>query len=131
MRWRDSRSSPCGSWRRAVVGWMRGIIEPDYFASKAWNMLRKEVEPGRLRYPHNQVGLLISEAHRIPSEDGAEMIPVETIFSDAAPQKSPADLFATELRRRWAEFNHAGDRASQGPIRDVTTRDPAPLFKAR
>ncbi len=107
------------------------LIEPDYFTSKAWNMLRKEVVPGRLRYPHNQVVLLISEAHRIPSEDGTEMIPVETIFSDAAPQNSSADLFAAEFRRRWAEFNQAGACESQGPIRDVTARDEAPLFKTR
>jgi hypothetical protein len=107
------------------------LIEPDYFTSKAWNMLRKEAEPGRLRYPHNQVVLLISEAHRIPSEDGTEMIPVETIFSDAAVQNSSADLFAIEFRQRWAEFNQAGVRESQGPIRDVTTRDAPPLFETR
>jgi hypothetical protein len=94
-------------------------------------MLRKEVEPGRLRYPHNQVILLISEAHRIPSADGGEMIPVETIFAESAPANSPADLFATDLRRRWAEFNHAGTLDWPGPIRDVTTRDRATMFKTR
>jgi hypothetical protein len=107
------------------------LIEPDYFVSKAWIMLRKEAKPGQLRYPHNQVVLLISEAHRIPSADGSEMIPVETIFSEAAPENSPADLFVADLRRRWADFNRAGTLDSTGPIREVTTRDPATLFKTR
>jgi hypothetical protein len=107
------------------------LIEPDYFVSKAWTMLRKESELGRLRYPHNQVVFLISEAHRIPSADGSEMIPVETIFSEAAPANSPADLFAADLRRRWAEFNQAGTLDWSGQIREVTTRDRATLFKTR
>jgi hypothetical protein len=94
-------------------------------------MLRKEVAPGRLRYPENQVALLISEAHRVPLTDGSEMIPVETTFSDAGLSNPAAESFAQELRQRWAEFNQAGAREWPEPIRDVTTRDPAPLFKAR
>ena len=107
------------------------LIEPDYFVFKAWTMLHKEAEPGRLRYPNNQVVFLISEAHRIPPADGSEKIPVETIFSEAAPANSPADLFAADLRRRWAEFNHAGTLDWSEPIREVTTRDPAMMFKTR
>ena len=107
------------------------LIEPDYFVDKAWDMLRKEMEPGRLRYPENQVTLLISEAHRIPSTDGSEMIPVETIFSDAGLSNPAAVSFGEELRQRWAEFNHAGASEWPGPIRDVTTRDAAMLFKTR
>lgn len=75
--------------------------------------------------------LLISEAHRIPSADGSEMIPVETTFSDAGASNSAAILFAEELRQRWAEFNQAGAMEWPGPIRDVTSRDPATLFKTR
>jgi hypothetical protein len=107
------------------------LIEPDYFHDKAWDMLRKEGTLGGLRYPENQVVLLISEAHRIPSADGSEMIPVETTFSDAGASNSAAIFFAEELRQRWAEFNHAGAMEWPGPIRDVTTRDPATLFKTR
>ena len=106
-------------------------IEPDYFVSEAWTMLRKEAEPGRLRYPNNQVVFLISEAHRIPSADGGIKIPVETVFAESAPANSPADLFAADLRRRWAEFNGAGTLDWPGPIREVTTRDPATVFKTR
>jgi hypothetical protein len=65
------------------------LIEPDYFMDKAWDLLRKEVAPGKLRYPENQVAILISEAHRVPSTDGSEMIPVETTFSEAGLR--PAD----------------------------------------
>lgn len=107
------------------------LIEPDYFVDKAWDMLRKEAEPGKLRYPQNQVVLLISEAHRIPSEDGSEMIPVETAFSDAGLSNSAAVSFAEELRERWADFNQARASDWLGPIRDVTTRGAAPLFKTR
>jgi hypothetical protein len=105
------------------------LIEPDYFVDKAWDMLRKEVAPGQLRYPENQVALLISEAHRIPTADGSVMIPVETIFSEAGLCNPAAESFAQKLRQRWAEFNQAGTREWPGPIRDVTTRDAATLFK--
>lgn len=83
------------------------LIEPDYFVTKAWDMLRKEVAPGKLRYPENQVALCISEAHRIASADGSEMIPVETTFSDAGLSNPAAVSFAEELRQRWAEFNQS------------------------
>ena len=107
------------------------LIEPDYFVDKAWDMLRKEAEPGRLRYPQNQVAILISEAHRIPSQDGSEMIPVETIFSDAGLANSAAVSFAEEIRQRWAEFNQARAGEWPGPIREVTTREAATLSKPR
>jgi hypothetical protein len=59
------------------------------------------------------------------------MIPVETIFSDAGLSNPTAVSFAEELRLRWAEFNHAGASEWPGPIRDVTTRDAATLFKTK
>jgi hypothetical protein len=107
------------------------LIEPDYFMDKAWDMFHKELEPGILRYPHNQVAILISEAHRVVSEDGCERIPVETIFSDAGARNPVAESIAQELRERWAGFNEAKADEWPGPIRDVTTRDAAPLFKTR
>lgn len=93
-------------------------------------MFRKESAPGQFRYKENQVALLISEAHRVPSADGTEMIPIETISSEAGLNNPAATTFAEELRRRWAEFNQAGTLDWIGPIRDVTTRDPAKQFKA-
>jgi hypothetical protein len=106
------------------------LIEPDYFVDKAWDMLRKETSPGQLRYPENQIALLISEAHRVPTGDGAEMVPIETIFSEGGLENPAAVSFAEELRRRWAEFNQAGELDWIGPIREVTVRDPATRFKA-
>ena len=106
------------------------LIEPDYFVDKAWDMLRKETSPGQLRYPENQIALLISEAHRIPTADGTEMIPIETIFSEAGLANPAAVSFAEELRRRWAEFNQAGTLEWIGPIREVTARDPVTRFEA-
>lgn len=106
------------------------LIEPDYFHDKAWDMLRKEQAPGHLRYPENQVVILISEAHRVVTRANVEMIPVETTLSDAGLQNPAAEAFAIEIRQRWAAFNGALPSEWVGPIRDVTTRDPARLFKA-
>jgi hypothetical protein len=106
------------------------LIEPDYFVDKAWDMLHKRLPNGKLRYPENQVAIMISEAHRIPALDGSELIPIETVFSEAGGNNAVADAFAETLRRRWAEFNGALSRGWPGAIRDVTTRDPARLFEA-
>jgi hypothetical protein len=106
------------------------LIEPDYFVDKAWDMLRKEASPGQLRYPENQIALLISEAHRIPMADGTEMIPIETIFSEAGLANPAAVSFAEQLRLRWAEFNQAGALEWIGLIRQVTAREPSTRFKA-
>jgi len=104
------------------------LIEPDYFVVKAWQMLRKENAPGILRYPNNQVVILISEAHRQPSED-RDIRPVETVFSEAGLKNPTAESFAAEFRRRWADFNDAGTMEWPTPVREVTTRDPAKLFE--
>lgn len=104
------------------------LIEPDYFVVKAWQMLRKELAPGVLRYPDNQVVILISEAHRQPSEEG-DMRPVETVFSEAGLTNPAAESFAVEFRRRWADFNDAGTMEWPHPVREVTTTDPAKLFE--
>lgn len=104
------------------------LIEPDYFVVKSWEMLRKEIAPGILRYPDNQVVILISEAHRQPSED-ADIRPVDTVLSEAGLKNPAAESFAVEFRRRWADFNDAGAMEWPDPVREVTTRDRAKLFK--
>lgn len=104
------------------------LIEPDYFVVKAWQMLRKEIAPGILRYPDNQLVILISEAHRQPSED-ADMLPVDTVFSEAGLKNPAVESFAVEFRRRWADFNDAGAMECPDPVREVTTREPAKLFE--
>ncbi len=105
------------------------LIEPDYFQDKAFDMLRKRLLTGELRYPNNQVVLLISEAHRIPSTDNVVVIPTETTFSEAGNQLPIATHCADILRQRWAEFNQASCVESSDLTRDVTTRDAQKLFR--
>jgi hypothetical protein len=107
------------------------LIEPDYFHDKAWDMLRKKLPSGELRYPENQVVILISEAHRVVTAANVEMIPVETTFSEAGLKNLAAERFAVELRQRWADFNHAIAGDWSGPIREVSTRDDPKLFATR
>jgi hypothetical protein len=94
-------------------------------------MLRKELSPGELRYPQNQVVILISEAHRVVTNANVEMIPVETTFSEAGLKNPAAEAFAEELRQRWADFNQAVAGEWRGPTREVTTRGAAKLFVTR
>jgi hypothetical protein len=106
------------------------LIEPDYFQDKAWNMFRKELEPGKLRYPENQVAILISEAHRDRSVDGAEVIPTETTFSEAGAENPLALAFVNDFLQRWAEHNGAIASELSGKARIVETRDPAKVLEA-
>lgn len=105
------------------------LVEPDYFQDKAWDMLRKEQASGQLRYPENQIVILISEAHRVVTAANVEMIPVEMTLSEAALKNPAAEDFASELRQRWADFNQSLVADWVGPIRAVTTRDPVRIFK--
>ena len=105
------------------------LIEPDYFVTKTWNMLRKTDPGGTLRYPENQVIIYISEAHRVLNEANQEMIPIETVTTEATGEDSVAMSFASEMRRRWAAFNRGVSTEWDGPIREVRTTNPAKLFK--
>jgi len=129
---RDTRSTfsiPAAIGVVVVLNEHAPLIEPDYFWDKTWDVLRRETAPGVLRYPQNQVIILISEAHRVPSSDDNEQIPVETAFSDAGLQNPGAKAFAEDFHKRWATFNGAGTMEWPNPIREVTTRDAAPVFK--
>jgi hypothetical protein len=130
---RDTRkffSLPTAIGAVVVLNECAPLIEPDYFQDKAYDMLRKELVPGQLRYLENQVVILISEAHRVVTALDQEEIPVETAISDAGRENPAVEAFAAEFRRRWAEFNGAIAIELAGVLRDVTTRDPARLFKA-
>jgi hypothetical protein len=105
------------------------LIEPDFFVDKAFEMLRKRLPTGEIRYPENHVAMLISEAHRIQSNDGEELIPIETVFSEAGNQIPFATVFTEAFRLRWAEFNQSGCMESPDFLRDVITRDPPRLFR--
>jgi hypothetical protein len=104
------------------------LIEPDYVAVKAFDMLRKRGPTGEIRYPDNQVVISISEAHRIPAKD-AEKIPTETIFSEAGNRLLIATQYSEILKERWAQFNGAIYVESPDLARDAVTRDPQILFR--
>jgi hypothetical protein len=101
------------------------FIRPDLVVYKAFDMLRKRSVTGELRYPNNHVVILISEAHRVVSDDTRELIPIETIFSDAGNKLQIATRCADILRRQWVEFNQAGYVESPVEPRRVRTRDRA------
>jgi hypothetical protein len=105
------------------------LVEPDYFQDKAWDMLRKEQSPGQLRYPHDQIVILISEAHRVVTKQDREEITVETSHSHAGLKNAAVEAFAADFQARWPAFNGALASELVGPIRDVRTRDPPRLFK--
>jgi hypothetical protein len=104
------------------------ILEPDFVVVKAFDMLRKCLPTGELRYPNNPVVILISEAHRVLADDPVELIPIETIFSDAGNQLPIATHCANILNQSWAEFNQASYVESSDRTRDVRTRDPQKVF---
>lgn len=104
------------------------LIEPDFVTDKAFAMLRKCSSTGEIRYPDNHVVVLISEAHRIPSSE-ADLIPIETVFSDAGNRLPLATKCSDMLKQKWAAFNGASYVESSDLTRDVTPRDQQRLFR--
>ena len=104
-------------------------LEPDIVTIKAGEMLRKLTATNEPRYPQNHVVILISEAHRIPSDEAVELIPTSTVFSDSGGQTPLATNFAQAFLRRWAEFNGASFTGDPESWESFKTRDPAKIFK--
>ena len=104
-------------------------LEPDIVTIKAAEMLRKLTPTNELRYPENHVVILISEAHRIPSDKAVELIPTSTAFSESGGQMPLATCFAEALLRRWAEFNNASFTGDPELWEGFETRDPAKIFR--
>ena len=104
-------------------------LEPDIVTIKAAEMLRKLTPTNELRYPENHVVILISEAHRIPSDKAVELIPTSTAFSELGGQMPLATCFAEALLRRWAEFNNASFTGDPESWEGFETRDPAKIFR--
>lgn len=99
------------------------FIQPDLVVFKAFDMLRKRLPTGEIRYPNNHVVLLISEAHRVVTNDRRDLIPIETIFSDSGNSLQMATHCADILKRRWVEFNQAEYVDAPVEPRNVRTRD--------
>ena len=98
------------------------LLFPDISTMKLFDMLRKQRD-GQLRYVHNQVIILISEAHLIESGQDVTMYPMATVYSELGNSIPFATAFAESLTRRWVTFNNAGylnspelwDRAGRVP----------------
>jgi hypothetical protein len=104
------------------------VLRPDYVVHKAFHVLRKKVNR-EIRYQNIHAVILISEAHRIISDLDHELIPMETIYSDAGNKLQIATLFADYLKMRWANFNGAGYLGSPAHWRDVRTHNPMKAFE--
>jgi hypothetical protein len=104
------------------------LIEPDFVCIKAFDMLRLRLPTGEIRFPQNQVIILISEAHRVLGDNRVDIIPIETIFSERGNDLPLATQCADLLRRRWAEFNNAAYIEDPNLARNVRTRDPMKIF---
>jgi hypothetical protein len=66
---------------------------PDISTVKLFDMLRKQRD-GALRYVHNQVIVLISEAHLIDAGEGVTMYNIATVYSEGGNEIPFATTFA-------------------------------------
>ncbi len=99
-------------------------IFPDISVMKLFDMLRKRRRNGELRYVHNQVIVLISEAHLINADDDAIRRSMATIYSDAGNEIPLATTYTESLKEQWATFNNAGYEELSEFWDNFRTRDP-------
>jgi hypothetical protein len=104
------------------------LIFPDNAMVKLFGMLRKRRKDGELRYVHNHVIVLISEAHIIKSVDDATMYNMATVYSDVGNEIPLATAFTESLKEEWAAFNNAGYLESSELWDNFGTRAPAKVF---
>jgi hypothetical protein len=104
------------------------LIFPDIAMVKLFDMLRKRRPNGELRYVHNQVIVLISEAHLIESHEDVTMFNMATVYSDAGNKIPLATMYTESLKEQWAAFNNAGYLESSELWDNFRPRDPAKVF---
>jgi hypothetical protein len=105
------------------------LIFPDIAMVKLFDMLRKRRKDGDLRYVHNHVIVLISEAHVIKSvEEHATMFNMATVYSDAGNELPLSTTFAESLTEQWAAFNNAGYLESSELWNNFGTRADPKVF---
>jgi hypothetical protein len=100
------------------------VLEPDFLVARAFETLRETTPSGAVRYKNIHVVVVVSEADRLVGAEPAKRIPIETVFSDAGNAHPWATPMAATLKRRWAEFNGAGDVEWPDRTRDETPADP-------
>jgi hypothetical protein len=103
-------------------------IFPDIAMVKLFDMLRKRQQNGELRYVHNQVIVLISEAHLIHADDGVTRFSMATIYSEAGNEIPLATTYTESLKEQWAAFNNAAYSESSELWGNFRTRDPAKVI---
>jgi len=104
------------------------LLDPDIATVKLFDMLRKRRQDGELRYVHNQVIILISEAHLIELDEEVTMFPMSTIYSDAGNEVTLATTYTESLKEKWVAFNNAGYLDSSKLWDNFRPRDPAKVF---
>jgi hypothetical protein len=104
------------------------LIFPDIAMVKMFDMLRKRRQDGALRYVHNQVIVLISEAHIIESYEDITMFSMATVYSDAGNELPLATTYTESLKEKWAAFNNAGYLKSSELWDNFRPRDPVKGF---
>jgi len=104
------------------------LLFPDIATVKLFDMLRKRRENGELRYVHNHVIILISEAHLIESDEDVAMFNIAPIYSDAGNTVHLTTTFTEELKEQWAAFNNAGYLESSELWDNFRPRDPVKVF---
>ncbi len=104
------------------------LLFPDISTIKLFEMLRKKRPDGSIRYVHNQVIILISEAHVIDGGEGATIFPMSTLYSDEGNNIPFATTFAEGFNRLWAAYNGAGYLESSELWDKSRPRDPITPF---
>jgi hypothetical protein len=104
------------------------LMFPDIAMVKLFDMLRKRRQDGELRYVHNHVIVLISEAHVIRSVEDTTMFNMATVYSEAGNHIPLATAFTESLKEQWAAFNNAGYLESSELWDNFGTRAPEKVF---
>jgi hypothetical protein len=80
------------------------ILTTDLIRYRVHELFKKSAIDGSVRYPHNQVVILISELHPI-GKGAVKLLPIETYVNGAGMEPQPAIAYCEMLKARWAQFN--------------------------
>jgi hypothetical protein len=95
------------------------VLEPRFLVTRAFETLRATTPSGAVRYPNIHVVVVVSDADRGGDAEQAELIPIETVFSDAGKAHPWAMRMAETLKERWAALNDARHVERSGQIQDA------------
>ncbi len=104
-----------------------GSLFPDAVRYRVQKTLCKKARDGALRYPHNDVVIIISEAHKIKGLSTVPTIPILMVVSASRKRGDIALAFANDLARNWAAFNGASYTENKSEAMVFEQRKPRPL----